>query len=195
MSVPARSRAGRKIRMLALVLSFVVVLVDQIAKEAVRRRLFPGAIVPLVSGWFNLTHVRNTGAAWGMLGGLNGWLALLSVIILVSIVLFRRSYLSDTLTHRVALGLMIGGIVGNLIDRLRLHHVVDFLDFHFRGHHFPAFNLADSAICVGVGLYLLSSLGPLLQRSRPDGATAAEDASSARGSPGPDASRPSAPPA
>ena len=93
-----------------------------------------------------------------MLGGLNGWLALFSVIILVAIVRFRRAFLSDILIHRLALGLMIGGIVGNLIDRLRLQYVVDFLDFHWGIHHFPAFNVADASICVGVGLYVLSSL-------------------------------------
>jgi signal peptidase II len=77
---------------------------------------------------------------------------------LVVIVCFRRSFLNDVPGHRLALGLMVGGIVGNLIDRLRLQYVVDFLDFHWGVHHFPAFNVADSSICIGVGLYILSML-------------------------------------
>jgi signal peptidase II len=102
--------------------------------------------------------VRNTGAAWGILGGQNASLSLLSIVMLALMFFFRRSLLSDTWEHRLALGLMAGGIVGNLMDRLRLGWVTDFLDFHWNGHHWPAFNVADAAICTGVGIYMLSSL-------------------------------------
>ena len=144
--------------MLVLLLSVAIILADQVSKTQVCLRFYPGESVSLIPDLCNLADVRNPGAAWGMLGGLNGWLALFSVIILVVIVRFRRAFLSDILIHRLALGLMIGGIVGNLIDRLRLQYVVDFLDFHWGIHHFPAFNVADASICVGVGLYVLSSL-------------------------------------
>ena len=161
--------------MLVLVLSFVTVLLDQAAKYLVLGHFYPGEVLPIVPGFFNLTSVRNTGAAWGMLGGFNGWLALLSVVVLLLIVLFRRSFLTDSLTHRIALGCMIGGIVGNLVDRLRLQYVVDFLDFHWRDvYHFPSFNVADSAICIGVGLYVLTAF---LMSSHP---------LNAKGEPGPD---------
>lgn len=143
--------------MLALCLSFLISVLDQAAKYAVTRQFRPGESVPLLPGFFNLTYVRNTGAAWGMLGGLNSLLTAFSVAMLILIVLFRRRIISDVLSHRVALGLMMGGIVGNLMDRVRLHHVVDFLDFYRGPHHFPSFNVADSAICVGVGLYVVSS--------------------------------------
>jgi signal peptidase II len=144
--------------MLVLILSAFIVLLDQVTKYLVRLHFFPGEAVTIVPGCFNLAFVRNTGAAWGMLGGFNGALALLSVAMLAVIVLFRRWFLSDALIHKVCMGLMIGGIVGNLIDRLRLSYIVDFLDFHWRNlRHFPAFNVADSAICVGVGLYILSA--------------------------------------
>ena len=79
-------------------------------------------------------------------------------IMLAVLVTFRRSFLTDTLTHRIASGLMIAGIMGNLGDRLRLGYVVDFLDFHLGDSHFPSFNVADSAICIGVGLYILSQV-------------------------------------
>lgn len=143
--------------MLVLVLSFAIALIDQVTKYQVCLRFYPGESLPVIPGLFNLAYVRNTGAAWGMLGGLNAWLALFSLIILAVIVIFRRSFLSDVLIHRLALGLMIGGIIGNLLDRLRLQYVVDFLDFYWTVHHFPAFNVADASICIGAGLYILST--------------------------------------
>ncbi|MBM4142241.1 MAG: signal peptidase II [Lentisphaerae bacterium] len=141
--------------MLILCVSFAVALLDQATKVIVRARL-PGDPLRVIRGFFSLRYVQNTGAAWGMLEGLNDWLVGLSFVMLALIVIFRRSLLIDTLTHRLATGLMLGGIVGNLTDRLRLGYVVDFLDFHLRGRHFPAFNVADAAICVGVGLYLFT---------------------------------------
>jgi signal peptidase II len=154
--------------MLVLVLTFTVAVLDQATKYLVRLNFFPGEVTPIVPGFFNLAFVRNTGAAWGMFGGLNGWLALLSVVMLIAIVVFRRSFLADVLAHKIAMGLMIGGITGNLVDRLRLQYVVDFLDFHWRLHHFPAFNVADASICVGVGLYILSSFLPALRARKRD---------------------------
>ena len=144
--------------MLPLIVAILVTVSDQVTKEWVRARFYLGESQPVIEGLFNLTYVRNTGAAWGMLGGQNTWLAALSVVMLVVMVLFRRAFLSDTPVHRTALGLMLGGIVGNLFDRLRLDYVTDFLDFHFRAWHFPAFNVADAAICVGVGIYILGSI-------------------------------------
>ena len=90
-----------------------------------------------------------------------GWylfLTLLALVMLVVLVIFRRQILPPGRLHRVALGLVCGGIVGNLFDRLRLDYVTDFLDFLYRGWHFPAFNIADAAICIGVGIYLLGAL-------------------------------------
>ena len=143
--------------MVVVSLAYLIAVLDQLTKHLVRQSFFPGESLPILPDLFNLTYVRNTGAAWGLLGGLNGWLAVLSVAVLFLIVLFRRAFLTSALAHRLALGLMIGGICGNLIDRLKLAFVVDFLDFHWGLHHFPAFNVADAAICVGVGLYVVSS--------------------------------------
>ncbi len=143
--------------MLALILSMAIVIADQVTKTMVRERFFPGMSLPVVEGLFNLTYVRNTGAAWGMLIGLNGWLAIVSAVMAALMVFFRRAFLADCLTHRIALGVMLGGILGNFIDRVKLHYVVDFLDFHWQDRHFPAFNVADAAICIGVFLYALST--------------------------------------
>jgi len=143
--------------MLILAISFCFTILDQVTKQLVREHFVLGERLPMIPGFFNLTYVRNTGAAWGMLSGLNSWLVLLSIIILGFLIFFRRAFLSDTVMHQVAAGLMLSGIIGNLIDRIRLGYVVDFLDFH-PGFDFPSFNVADASICTGVGLYLLSQL-------------------------------------
>lgn len=143
--------------MLPLLIMVFITVADQVTKEWVRSSFALGESQAVLSGFFSLTYVRNTGAAWGMMGGQNTWLALLSVVMLVVMVWFRKSFLSDRLIHRVTLGLMMGGIMGNLLDRVRLEWVTDFLDFYVGTHHWPAFNIADSAICTGVCLYLLTS--------------------------------------
>jgi len=142
--------------MLALCVSFLVALLDQITKYLAGQNLHVGGCIPVIPELFDLRYVQNTGAAWGMFEGLGSWLIFISVVMLVVIIVFRRSFATDTLIYRLTLGLLVGGITGNLIDRVRLGYVVDFLDFYWRGHHFPAFNAADAAICVGVGLYVIS---------------------------------------
>jgi len=151
--------------MVVLCISFSVAVLDQFTKFLVRRGVGLSGEIVVVPGLLSLRYVENTGAAWGMLAGLNGWLVLLSGAILIFLVCFRRYVMDESVLHRVARGLMIAGIVGNLLDRLRLGYVVDFLDFHLRGHHFPAFNVADSAICTGVGLYILSQVLPGRRRA------------------------------
>lgn len=148
----------REVGMLILSISMTIVLLDQVSKFLVRQNipLYPAVdqnvIIP---DFFNLTHIQNTGAAWGILSGLSSWLAVLSFIVLILLVLFHRHVESKSIVYKIAMGLMTGGIIGNLIDRLRVGYVTDFLDFRFWGWHFPAFNVGDSAICIGVGLYLL----------------------------------------
>lgn len=139
-------------------LALLIAVADQASKQWIRDTYALGESRPIIESLFHFTYLRNTGAAWGMFGGHNIWLALLSVVVLVLMVIFRRAFLGNTWEHRVALGLLAGGILGNVFDRLKLGYVTDFLDFFWHGHHFPAFNIADSAICVGVTLYVLSSL-------------------------------------
>ena len=157
--------------MTPLLVALAIVLLDQASKEWVRAAFSLHESVPVLPGFFDLTHTRNTGAAWGMFSGQNLALSILAMAMLAALVLFRRNLLSPGRLHRVALGLLCGGILGNLFDRLRLDYVVDFLDFHFRGSHFPAFNVADSAICVGVGLYVL---GTFLAKPVPAGGQSPE---------------------
>ena len=144
--------------MTPLLVALGIILLDQASKEWVRHAFALHESVPVVPGFFHLTYIRNTGAAWGMFSGQNLVLALLAVVMLAALLFFRRKILPPGRLHRVALGLLCGGIVGNLFDRLRLDYVTDFLDFFWRGWHWPAFNVADAAICTGVGIYILGSL-------------------------------------
>ena len=150
--------------MTPLLVALAVILLDQASKEWVRGAFDLHESLPLVPGFFSLTYIRNTGAAWGMFSGQSLALSVLAVVMLAALVAFRRRILPPGRVHRVALGLLCGGIVGNLFDRLRLDYVTDYLDFFWREWHFPAFNIADSAICIGVGIYIL---GTLLARPPP----------------------------
>lgn len=143
--------------MFPVLVAILVVVADQLAKEWVRAAFRLHEAVEVVPGLFNLTYVRNTGAAWGMFSGQNLALSLLAAAMLAVLVAFRNRILPAGKIRGWVLGLLCGGIAGNLIDRVRLDYVVDFLDFHAGASHFPAFNVADAAICCGVGLYLLAT--------------------------------------
>ena len=136
-------------------IAILIALLDQLTKLLVMRWVDPDLPVPVVDGLFQLVNWGNTGAAWGMFQNSNLILASISVVTLVVICIFRRSFQIHLLGSKIALGLIAGGIAGNVVDRFRYSHVVDFLDFSFCGHHWPAFNVADSAICIGVGVYLV----------------------------------------
>ena len=148
-------------RRLALVAATILAL-DQLTKLAVLRWLGFAQEKVVVEGFFRFVHWGNTGAAWSLFHGNNELLAIVSLVALLALFLFRRHFELQTFTGQIALGLMFGGIMGNLVDRLTHGHVVDFLYFYVnrRGGGelgFPAFNVADSAICTGVGLLFLLS--------------------------------------
>jgi signal peptidase II len=147
--------------MLALCVSFIITVIDQTTKYLITLILRHGDYVSIFPGFYDLRYVQNTGAAFGIFHGFNNGLVVMSVAMLLLIVVFRRVFLPDTLLHRIVMGLMVGGIAGNLIDRLKFGYVVDFLDFHWGVHSFPAFNIADSSICAGVGLYILLQVIPV----------------------------------
>ncbi|MFQ5585302.1 MAG: signal peptidase II [Thermodesulfobacteriota bacterium] len=137
---------------LLITVSALVVLLDQITKTVVTRLLSLHQTVEVINGFFNIVYIKNPGAAFGIL---RGWGAVRTVLlILISLAaLAVIVYLYGKTTGRLAsfaLSLIAGGAVGNLIDRVRFGEVIDFLDFSLCGYHWPAFNLADSAITVGV---------------------------------------------
>ncbi len=145
-----------------ILVAALVYAADQLTKAVVLRFLGYAEQRVVVDGFFKFVHWGNTGAAWSMFHGNNELLALVSVLALLVLAVNRRHFEADRLLGQLALGLIFGGILGNLTDRLRVRHVVDFLYFHLyqRGGGeigFPAFNVADTAICTGVGLLFLLS--------------------------------------
>ena len=140
-------------------LAALIIVLDQLSKLAISTHFVYGEALR-VTGFFNLVLAHNTGAAFSFLNDAGGWQRwLFSVIALVAslwIVRLLRQHGPQTL-FCLALALVLGGALGNLIDRVAYGYVVDFLDFYWGSYHFPAFNVADSAISVGAALLLLDS--------------------------------------
>jgi signal peptidase II len=146
-----------------LLLAGVVVILDQLTKAVVLQRLPLGVPVSVVDGLLALTLVLNPGLAFGLLGGVpDGWRWLVAALSLVALAVLARVALrvlpGGGRAGQLAIGLIFGGAVGNLVDRARFGAVVDFVDVHWRGWHWPAFNVADSAITLGVALLALRLL-------------------------------------
>jgi signal peptidase II len=146
-----------------LLIAAAVFLADQVTKAWISARLPFGTYaeeggIPVIRGFFYLVHVGNTGAAWSLFTGRSILLAFLAGATLIAIFLGRRALGLRETPAQVGFGLLCGGILGNLADRILHGHVVDFLDFHLGAYIYPTFNLADSGICAGVAVYLLHSL-------------------------------------
>lgn len=146
-----------------LILASGVFALDQITKAWIAAHLpFPTYggpdTITVIGGFFHLVHVGNTGAAWSMFSGAGFLLALLAAATLVAIFVWRHSLGLRERIAQVSFGLLCGGIVGNLTDRLLHGHVIDFIDLHFGTYIYPTFNVADSGICIGVILYVWQSL-------------------------------------
>ena len=151
--------AARRALTIALAVSAVLVIADQWTKLAISSNLRYGESVAITS-FFNLVLVYNKGAAFSFLSDAGGWqrvffIGLTSAAIIVLMWLIAK-HESEKL-FRWGLTLILGGAIGNLIDRIAYGHVIDFLDFHYAGWHFWAFNVADSAITVGAALLILDS--------------------------------------
>ena len=144
-------------------LAVVVIGLDQLTKLLVAKELVLGQSIPVIPKVFHLTLVHNTGMAFGLLSGADLpfkslFVTLVSVLALGAVLYYALSSAPAERVTRFGLALILGGALGNIIDRIRLGYVIDFLDVFYRTAHWPAFNLADSAICVGVGLLILESL-------------------------------------
>ena len=145
-------------------LALTTFIADQLTKLWIIDRLRFGTYgetagaIPVIRGFCYLVHVGNTGAAWSMFAGRSVVLATLAVATLVAIFIWRQALGLRSRTTQIAFGLLCGGIVGNLTDRLVHKHVVDFIDLHFGSYVYPTFNVADSGICIGVILYVWQSL-------------------------------------
>ncbi|MHA1107487.1 MAG: signal peptidase II [Alphaproteobacteria bacterium] len=147
-------------------LAALVIVLDQLSKWWILEFVMaPPRVMPLAP-FFNLVLVHNRGVSFGMFGSAPEWLpwALALFAVMISAVLAIWLWRTGDRLLASALGLVIGGALGNVIDRIRYGAVVDFLDFHAAGYHWPAFNVADAAITIGVGFLLIDALKSPLKR-------------------------------
>jgi len=147
--------------LIGLIVPLVIIFSDQITKQLIIDHFLLGETVPILEGFFHFTYVRNPGAAFGMLANappifrVPFFLAIPVIALIIIFFIFKKLPVTSVMVP-MALSLVIGGAVGNLIDRIRFGYVIDFLDFHWKyQYHFPAFNIADSAICIGVGILMI----------------------------------------
>ena len=144
-----------------LAVSALVLVLDQLTKIYVDRTMELHSSITVIEGFFNITYLRNKGAAFGILAD-SAWrlpfFLLVSTIAVAVILVVIKRMRDDQVLNVASLSLIFSGALGNLIDRVRLGEVIDFLDVHWQGHHWPAFNIADSAICVGVFLLAIEMI-------------------------------------
>ena len=149
-------------QILLLLVTIVTVAADQFTKQLIIKHFAYGESVPVIADYFSLTYVRNPGAAFGLMAQLDASIRIPFFIAVPFLALIIIGFVFRKMTEKdfsmaMALSLIVGGAFGNLIDRVAYGYVIDFLDFHWGllGPHFPAFNVADMAICVGVFFLIL----------------------------------------
>src|SRR5215472_8904219 len=155
---------ARPARRLEIWLPILIVAIDQLTKAAVRATLPLHESVTVLPGFIDFTHVRNSGAAFGILNGVDFpfktiLIAVVATSALIGVGMYAASLAHHQLVARLGLALIIGGAAGNLIDRVIAGSVVDFVDVYWRTYHFWEFNVADSAISIGVAIMILDMLG------------------------------------
>ena len=168
---PVATRPGF-LRRFELWLPAVIVLCDQVTKAIIRRTLPLHESVAVIPGVVDFTHIRNTGAAFGFLNGVDFPFKTIVIAVVATAALVGVAWYAAGLAHhqtlaRAGLALIIGGATGNLIDRVIAGSVVDFVDVYWRTYHFWAFNVADSAISVGVAIMILDMIGVSRHASSP----------------------------
>ena len=139
-----------KKNIIALSTAFVVVLLDQLTKFLIKQNLQLNQSVPIIKNILHLTYATNTGSAFGMFKGFNIYFILFSIVVIIGIFYYLKKILKNEKLLQLAIGLLLGGTLGNLIDRLAYGYVVDFIDFRI----WPVFNVADSAVTISIMLLI-----------------------------------------
>jgi signal peptidase II len=149
----------QRVFLLSSLLTLLVVIADQLSKAIIEAYFEVHETLPVIDGFFSITSVRNYGAAWSILSGY-GWLLLIIAAILVAAgIKFFRTLTDGWIERYFAIFTVLGGVIGNSIDRIWRGAVVDFIDFHYYNKwSYPVFNIADIAICVGIGIYIISDI-------------------------------------
>jgi signal peptidase II len=139
-------------------IALIVFLIDQGTKYVIATRLELGEQIPVINDFFIITSHRNSGAAFGILEGQQWFFFIVTVVVVVGIVWYMNKAKASRKLLPTALALVLGGAIGNFLDRMLNGEVVDFLMFNFGSYTFPIFNVADSCIVIGVGLIILDTL-------------------------------------
>jgi signal peptidase II len=140
------------------IIAFLVILLDQVTKWLVVNKMYLSESITVIEDFLYITSHRNRGAAWGILQGQMWFFYIITVIVIVGIIYYIQKYARGKMLLGLSLGLMLGGAIGNFIDRVIHKEVVDFINTFIFNYNFPVFNIADSALVVGVGLLMLQML-------------------------------------
>ena len=153
-----RSREEFRLIRISAGVAFFLLIIDQLTKLLVEQQMTLGKPLPIIDGVFSLTYVTNPGAAWGMFSGYGIVLFIIGVLV-VAAAIYKLRKLCDGYPERyVAVMTVISGVIGNSIDRIWRGEVVDFLDCWIGSYRWPTFNIADCAICIGIGIFMISAM-------------------------------------
>ena len=138
-----------------LIIVFIGIVLDRISKLLVSFNINEGRVIKVIGNFFRLTYLKNVGAAWSMFEGKIVFLIIISILFLIFMFKAVLNDKRNTMTNILGYSFIIGGIIGNLIDRIIYKYVIDFLSFNIFGYYFPVFNIADSLIVVGAVIFII----------------------------------------
>ena len=150
------SSSERRLLNISVGVAFFLLIIDQLTKLLVERKMIRGESIEVIKGFFSLTFVTNKGAAWGIFHGYGMVLFAVGLLVTVTAIIFLRKLCDGYPERYLAVMVVLSGVLGNSIDRVWRGEVVDFLDCYVKDYHWPAFNIADCAICIGIAIYTLS---------------------------------------
>jgi len=147
-----------EMKMIYYVIALFVIAIDQISKWLIVKNMELGMSIPIIDNVLYITSHRNRGAAWGILENKMWFFYIITVVFVVFIVMYMKKYAQTDKLLGISLGLILGGAIGNFIDRVFRQEVVDFIHVYIFSYNYPVFNVADSALCIGVVLIIIQTL-------------------------------------
>ncbi len=145
-------------KMIYYVIALFVIAIDQISKWLIVKNMELGTSIPIIDNVLYITSHRNRGAAWGILENKMWFFYIITVVFVVFIVFYMKKYAKTDKLLGISLSLILGGAIGNFIDRVFRQEVVDFIHVYIFSYNYPVFNIADSALCIGVVLIIIQTL-------------------------------------
>jgi len=147
-----------EMKMIYYVIALFVIAIDQISKWLIVKNMELGTSIPIIDNVLYITSHRNRGAAWGILENKMWFFYIITVVFVAFIVIYMKKYAKTDKLLGISLGLILGGAIGNFIDRVFRQEVVDFIHVYIFSYNYPVFNIADSALCIGVVLIIIQTL-------------------------------------